>query len=110
VASGQVDQILVLYAPGAILVPTLSNEIIVTENGRRRYFKFLLSDGSPTCTVEREVFRIDRNRGTVTIGGIYTFCFPRLAGEETVPARFLFTFEELNARWLITGHHSSRCV
>lgn len=109
-ASGQVEEILGLYAPGAFLVPTLSNEIIVTEDGRRRYFEFLLSDGGPTCTIEREEFRIDRNRGTVMICGIYTFCFPRPTGKETVPARFLYAFEELNARWLITGHHSSRYV
>ncbi len=110
VASGQVEEILDLYAKDAILVPTLSNEIVVTEDGRRRYFEFFLSDGGPACTVDRTETRIDRKLGTVVIGGIYTFCFSRETGEEWVPARFLFTFEEIGARWLITGHHSSRCV
>lgn len=110
VASGRIDEILDLYAPDAILVPTLSNEIVVTEDGRRRYFEFFLSDGGPDCLIEFEKMRTDRIRCTVAIGGIYTFCFHRPAGDETVPARFLFTFEEIGSRWLITGHHSSRCV
>ena len=110
VAAGRIEAILQLYAPDAILVPTLSNEIIVTEAGRRRYFEFFLSDGNPSCTVESEESRTARNLGTITIGGIYSFRFPRATGEDIVPARFLFTFEELDAHWLITGHHSSRCV
>ncbi|MEO0976552.1 MAG: nuclear transport factor 2 family protein [Pseudomonadota bacterium] len=110
VAAGRIDTILELYAPDAILVPTLSNEIVVTQDGRRRYFEFFLSDGHPTCTVESEERRTDQRHGTIAIGGIYSFCFPRSTGEEIVPARFLFTFEEVNARWLITGHHSSRCI
>lgn len=110
VAAGRIDAILPLYAPDAILVPTLSNEIVVTEHDRRKYFEFFLSDGGPDCAVERIVSRTDRKLGTATIAGIYAFRFHRLSGEEIVPARFLFTFEEVNTRWLITGHHSSRCV
>ncbi len=110
VAAGRLDAILQLYAPDAILVPTLSNEIVDTEDGRRRYFEFFLSDGHPTCTVKSEQCRTGQKLGTITIGGIYSFRFPRSTGEEIVPARFLFTFEEFNAGWLITGHHSSRCV
>ena len=110
VASGRIEEILNLYAKDAILVPTLTNEIEVTEDGRRRYFEFFLSRGRASCSVDHEECRIDGHRGTVTIGGIYTFCFRSAEGEETVPARFLFTFEELDARCLITGHHSSRCV
>ncbi|MEM7463608.1 MAG: nuclear transport factor 2 family protein [Pseudomonadota bacterium] len=110
VATGRVENVLALYASDAILVPTLANEIIVTQDGRRHYFEFFLSDGGPTCTIDREELRADYKNGTVAIGGIYTFNFRRPAGEESVPARFLFNFEELDARWLITGHHSSRCV
>lgn len=110
VASGRIEEVLDLYAPDAILVPTLSNEVVVTEDGRRSYFEFFLSNGAARCAVNSQEFRIDHKRGTVAIGGIYTFCFSRNTGEETVPARYLFTFEEIEARWLITGQHSSRCV
>lgn len=111
VAADRIEEVLELYAEDAVLVPTLSNEIHVTEAGRRRYFEFLLSRNVLHCTVEQEVERIELNRGTVAIGGIYTFVFGKEDGkEEAVPARFLFTFEDIDGRWLITGHHSSRCV
>lgn len=110
VAAGQIEGILKLYAPDAVLVPTLSNEIVFSEDDRRRYFEFFLSDGVPSCEIKRYEVRIDQQNSTVLIGGIYCFVFPRKSGEEKVPARFLFTFEEFGTRWLITGHHSSRCV
>lgn len=110
VASGQVEAIVALYASDAVLVPTLSNEIVADQEGRRRYFEFLLSDGAPTCTVGSEKTRIAGELGNVTIGGTYTFCFRSTAAREKVPARFLFTFEEIAAHWLITAHHSSRCI
>jgi hypothetical protein len=44
----------------------------------------------------------------VVIGGLYTFRFEHQGREQAVPARFLFTFEEIDGQWLITGHHSSR--
>lgn len=110
VASGRVNDIVKLYASNAILVPTLSNEILVTAEGRHRYFEFLVSGGGPACNVASEEYRIDQGRDTVTIGGLYTFCFRRSCGEEIVPARFMFTFEEFDGRWLISGHHSSRFV
>jgi len=108
ISSGRVDDVLGLYASDAILVPTLSNEIGAAEEERRRYFEFFLSGGNPRCTINRHKSRVSRKLGTVVIGGLYSFCFQRNIGDETVAARFLFTFEEIDARWLITGHHSSR--
>lgn len=108
ISSGRVDDVLGLYAPDAILVPTLSNEIGAAEEERRRYFEFFLSGGNPRCTIDRYKSRVSRKLGTVVIGGLYSFRFPRDTGDETVAARFLFTFEEIGAHWLITGHHSSR--
>lgn len=110
VASGRIEAILELYAPDAVLVPTLSNEIAVTADCRRKYFEFFLSDGGPDCTLKSVVSRTDRKHGTATVAGIYAFRFRRPTGEETVPARFLFTLEEIGSRWMIIGHHSSRCV
>jgi len=111
VASNRIDNVLQLYADDAVLVPTLSNEIHVTAAGRRRYFDFFLSRDVLSCTVDQEVVRMEPTRGTVAIGGIYTFRFrTEKGGEEAVAARFLFTFEAFDGRWLITGHHSSRCV
>lgn len=110
VAVGRVEGILALYAPDAILVPTLSNEIVSDEAGRRRYFEFFLSNGKAECTINSEKIRIDHKRCTVAIAGIYSFLFQRSTGPETVPARFLFTFERTGGDWRISGHHSSRCI
>ena len=108
VSRGQIDDVLALYASDAILVPTLSNEIRERDEERRRYFEMFMADGIPQCTIDRENSRISRKHSTVVIGGLYSFRFERKAGEETVRARFLFTFEQIDGPWLITGHHSSR--
>ncbi|MCS0504748.1 nuclear transport factor 2 family protein [Ancylobacter mangrovi] len=108
ISSGDVASVLALYAPDAILVPTLSNEIGEREEERRRYFESFLSNQGLRCTISSQKKRVSRKLGTVVIGGLYTFDFIRNGRAESVPARFLFTFEEIDGRWLITGHHSSR--
>lgn len=110
VATGRIEDVLKLYADDAILVPTLSDDIVFSEDGRRRYFEFFLADSAPTCVVDQEKLRVNAHNGTIAIGGIYTFCFQRETVAETVAARFLFVFEKSCSDWLITGHHSSRCM
>jgi len=107
-SAGRIDDLLALYAPDAILVPTLSDAIRDREDGRRRYFENFLADGTPRCTIDHESPRISGKLSTVVIGGIYTFTFQRDGRRDQVPARFLFTYEQIQDRWLITGHHSSR--
>lgn len=108
IASGCVEDVLALYAPDAILVPTLSDEIGEREEERRRYFEAFLSNDVQSCDILIQKKRVSQKLGTVVIGGLYTFRLLRKGLEELVPARFLFTFEEIDGRWLITGHHSSR--
>ena len=108
VASRHVEDVLALYAPDAILVPTLSDEIGEREEERRRYFEAFLSNDVQACDILIQKKRVSRKLGTVVIGGLYTFRLLRKGQENPVPARFLFTFEEIDGRWLITGHHSSR--
>lgn len=107
IASESVNDVLALYAPDAILVPTLSDEIREREEERRHYFETFLSNGVQSCNILIQKKRVSQKLGTVVIGGLYTFQFSRDGVESTAPARFLFTFEEINGRWLITGHHSS---
>ncbi|MDQ1199377.1 nuclear transport factor 2 family protein [Agrobacterium sp. SORGH_AS 787] len=108
IASRRVEDVLALYAPDAILVPTLSDEIGEREEDRRRYFEAFLSNDVQSCSILIQKKRVSRKLGTVVIGGLYTFRLLRGNLEELVPARFLFTFEEIEGQWLITGHHSSR--
>jgi len=108
VATRDVEAILALYAPDAILVPTLSNEVRDSEDSRREYFRNFLANEGLVCDVEIFKKRVSSKLSTVVVGGLYVFHYRE--GEQVidVPARFLFTFEQIEGRWLITGHHSSR--
>lgn len=108
ISSGDVEMVLSLYASDAILVPTLSNEIGEHEEHRRRYFERFLSNDNLRCRIIVQKKRVSHKLGTVVIGGLYSFEFRRDGREEIIHARFLFTFEEIDGHWLITGHHSSR--
>lgn len=108
ISSGRVEDLLALYASDAILVPTVSDEIGSQPPDLRRYFDAFLACDGMQCTIGAEKERVSRKLGTVVIGGLYEFRFRRAGVEQVVPARFLFTFEEIDGQWLITGHHSSR--
>ncbi|PKV12593.1 DUF4440 domain-containing protein [Xanthomonas prunicola] len=103
-----IDALLALYAADAILVPTLSDDIRGRYEDRRTYFESFLAVDGLSCGVTVQKKRVSSKLGTVVIGGLYTFVFVRNGVSEPVNARFLFTFEEIEGQWLITGHHSSR--
>ena len=108
VATRDVEAILALYAADAILVPTLSNEVRDNEERRREYFRNFLANDGLVCDVQIFKKRVSSQLSTVVVGGLYVFHYREDEQAISVPARFLFTFEQINGRWLITGHHSSR--
>ncbi|APQ14340.1 DUF4440 domain-containing protein [Pseudomonas oryzihabitans] len=108
VATRDVEAILALYAPDAILVPTLSNEVRDCQDSRREYFRNFLANEGLVCDVQIFKKRVSSKLSTVVVGGLYVFHYREGDAVVSVPARFLFTFEQINGRWLITGHHSSR--
>lgn len=110
VGTRNVDAVLSLYARDAILVPTLSDDVRDGEHDRRHYFESFLDNDGISCGITVQKSRVSRRLGTVVIGGLYTFQITRDGETPEVPARFLFTFEEIEGRWLITGHHSSKAV
>ena len=108
VATRDVEAILALYAPDAILVPTLSNEVRDCQDSRREYFRNFLANEGLVCDVQIFKKRVSSKLSTVVVGGLYVFHYREGDAVVSVPARFLFTFEQIDGRWLITGHHSSR--
>lgn len=108
VATRDVEAILALYAPDAILVPTLSNEVRDCQDSRREYFRNFLANEGLVCDVQIFKKRVSSKLSTVVVGGLYVFHYHDGDAVVSVPARFLFTFEQIDGRWLITGHHSSR--
>ncbi|NIE73530.1 DUF4440 domain-containing protein [Pantoea sp. Ap-967] len=107
IATRDTDKVLALYAPDAILVPTLSNEVRDCHDSRRNYFENFLANDGLVCDVQVFKKRVSRKLGTVVVGGLYTFAYRDNGELRIVPARFLFTFERIDEQWLITGHHSS---
>ncbi len=108
VSLGRLEDLLALYASDAILVPTMADEIGGHADERRAYFESFLANPKLRCRIDTLRKRISHKLGTVVVGGHYTFTFERDGAEQTLPARYLFTFEEIDGAWLITGHHSSR--
>lgn len=89
------------YAENAILLPTLSNTPRLTQEQRVDYFDHFL-EKRPVGSIDSRVIRIGCNMAADS--GTYTFA---LADGTKVPARYTYTYEFIDGKWLITGHHSS---
>ena len=105
-----IDALLALYAEEAILVPTLQNYICRNSAERQTYFEKLLANPGLTCQLDSVHLCPSRTARTATAAGHYTFSFKRNGIDETIPARFLYSLEEIDGAWLIIGHHSSKFV
>ncbi|HEX4873028.1 MAG TPA: SgcJ/EcaC family oxidoreductase [Nevskiaceae bacterium] len=104
-ATGNPDAVAALYAPNAVLLPTVSNEVRDTPEKIRAYFvKFL--QAKPQGTINyRQVRRLDDN--TALDAGVYTFELVKDGRKQTVQARYNYLYEKVGGRWLIVNHHSS---
>ncbi len=89
------------YAEDAILLPTVSNKPRLTREERVDYFvEFLKKE--PVGAIDSRVIKIGCN--TVVDAGLYTFT---LHGHDLVHARYTFTYEFKDGKWVIAHHHSS---
>ena len=110
VSTRDIDTVLALYVEDAFLVPTLQNKICSTTQDRCLYFEMLFGNPDLNCRVDEWYARSNHNQKTVVLSGLYTFTFTVDKSRQTIPARFIFTFECINSKWLITGHHSSQFI
>lgn len=95
------------YAPGAILIPTLSNEIRRDSEGRKAYFKDFLKK-KPSGKIDEPDYV--RCFGDIAINsGLYTFKFGDGTTKET-QARYTFVYQKIAGKWLIIEHHSSKTL
>ena len=91
-----------LYAPNAILLPTLSNMVRHTTEEREDYFEHFLAKG-PSGVIDQSNIR---TFGDLAIhSGIYTFTFSTTGA--SVQARFTFVYAWNGTKWQIMEHHSS---
>ncbi|WHT22732.1 SgcJ/EcaC family oxidoreductase [Crossiella sp. CA-258035] len=101
-ATGQPTVVADLYTPGAVLLPTLSNEVRTSRAAILDYFKSFLAKGPSGRILSSTVTVLDRD--TAMNNGTYLFTFK---DGSTAQARFTYVYEKVGGRWLIAAHHSS---
>lgn len=104
-ASKDPKTVAALFAPDAILEPTVSNQIRDTPEEVEAYFvDFLKLSPKPTIN-ERYIEVLDEN--TAIDAGIWTFDLTRDGKPAWVTARYSFIWEKKDGAWRIQLLHSS---
>ena len=99
------EKVVALYAPEAVLLPTVSNKPRTNHEEIRDYFVHFLAQ-KPQGTIDFRIIKIGCNTASDT--GLYTFTLHDPQGQATqVSARYSYVYEYLNGQWLIEHHHSS---
>jgi uncharacterized protein (TIGR02246 family) len=104
-ASGNPESVADLYAPDAVLLPTLSPQIRTTRAGIVDYFAHLLPSKPQAVITQEMITVLDRNDAINT--GLYTFTLTQNGAQQQVPARYTFVYQRTDGEWLIVNHHSS---
>lgn len=102
--SKDTSQVLKLYAPDAILLPTLSPKVRRNHKEIGDYFDFFLTL-SPKSEIQQENIRIYDD--IAINSGIYVFNVFQDGKTSEIPVRFTFVYKQFNDKWLIVEHHSS---
>ncbi|MDI1227117.1 MAG: SgcJ/EcaC family oxidoreductase [bacterium] len=106
VSTGNADAVSALYAPEAVLLPTLSPKVHDTPEQRREYFTAFTARKDLKGEVNESYIRVFQD--TAVNSGMYTFSYQDEAGRtQSVPARFSFVYRRTEEGWMIIDHHSS---
>lgn len=105
-ASGDAHRVANLYAPDAVLLPTVSPRIRTTHREIVDYFTHFL-ESRPVGRIQwRSIHVLNRDAAIDT--GLYRFTLTGgNGGRSVVNARYTFVYERRGGRWLIVNHHSS---
>ncbi|SDZ27369.1 conserved hypothetical protein [Amycolatopsis xylanica] len=104
-ATGDADKVADLYAPDAVLLPTVSDKVRTTRADIVDYFKHFL-ENKPSGTIESEVISV-LDQDSAINAGIYRFALTKDGKTQEVRARYTFVYELRDGKWLIVNHHSS---
>ena len=106
VSSGDIDSVLNLYSPDAVLLGTFSSDIKIGIDQIRNYFIGFLKKKPKPHLISTNI-QILKNNYSV-ISGFYDFEIDNSTGKrETIHARYTFVFKEIKNHWTIISHHSS---
>lgn len=102
-ATGDAQRVADLYAPDAVLLPTLSDEVRSDRDGIVDYFEHFLAAKPSGEVLESHVAVLGPD--TAIDAGVYRFALA--ANGTRVEARYTFAYERVDGKWLIVNHHSS---
>ena len=102
---GTPDEVVALYCPDAVLVPTFANIRIGSDEIRDYFLEFMSRPG--LCGRIDEW--VEQSLGNIAlVSGVYTFgWYGDEGGPTTAQARFTLVAERRAGRWKIINHHSS---
>ncbi|AZF16075.1 SgcJ/EcaC family oxidoreductase [Pseudomonas sp. R3-18-08] len=104
--TGNVKSVVDLYAPGAVLQPTVSNQVRTTPEQITDYFAHFLALKPVGQINYREIRQLGSN--VAMDSGVYTFTLTESDGKvRQVQARYTFVYEQVGGQWKILNHHSS---
>lgn len=106
ISHGKPEDIVNLFDPEAILLPTLMPGVLKTREERLSYFTQLMKNPNLTVTVNESHLRIIND--IAINSGLYTFFFERQGKPVTIPARFTFIYQKKQQGWVIIEQHSSQ--
>lgn len=97
------EQVADRYAPDAVLLPTVSNQVRTDRAEIVDYFEHFLENKPQGTILSSHVLLLNPNAAVDT--GTYRFSLN--GGASTVDARYTFVYERVGGEWLIVNHHSS---
>ncbi|HHW4678723.1 MAG TPA: SgcJ/EcaC family oxidoreductase [Xylella sp.] len=105
-ATGNPRNVAELYAPHAVLLPTMSNQVRTSQTEISDYFKDFLKLKPKGEINYRKVHLFDKNNALDA--GVYTFILTNNDGSKRkVQARYTFIYSKRDGKWQIIHHHSS---
>jgi uncharacterized protein (TIGR02246 family) len=93
------------YAPDAVLLPTLSNNVRTDRAEIVDYFSHFLQNKPQGEILESNIKILGPTAAIDT--GTYRFTLTTDGQRRTVDARYTFVYEKVGDEWLIVNHHSS---
>lgn len=105
--AGQLDALLGLYHPEAVLWGTTSAVLLDTPNAIAGYFRRTFAT-RPAPRVQMGEARIRLLGAVALCSGAYTLHLGMPDGQaRALPARFSLAYAQVGGEWLIVDHHSS---
>ncbi|MFJ6085811.1 SgcJ/EcaC family oxidoreductase [Streptomyces sp. NPDC092369] len=95
------------YAPDAVLLPTVSNEIRTDRGEIIDYFEHFLPNKPVAKKVETYIDVLDSNSAIDAGAYDITLTDPKTGDKRVVEARYTYEYEKRGGKWLIVNHHSS---